>query len=978
MRFIDQFILQLHEPLLIVEAETGRVAFANPAALDLTGYEADELGELGIDDVFAGDRLPPDSGGQLLRIIGHCIRKDGTPLAITAAASTCKRNEILPHAHILESKFLVEGRTTDAFPSGTHTAGVSGQPEEPSDDTYNAESADVIVYTFQVDAESDPASEALRETNQILAAVYDTTHVMIAYLDVSHNYILVNRAYAKMYGQSPAYYSGKRLFDLFPDEENQRIFSRVTQTGHAHHAMAQPVYDHDGVVSGYLDWSLQPIKNSAGQVTALMLSQVDVTRRVKALEAVAESEERFRVLFEYASDAIVVFDADLGRFTHVNENACRLFGMSRAELYHAAPVDLSPEYQPDGRHSESAAMDFINQALDQEEPVFFEWHHRNIHGEIVPCEIRLMRMPPRNRRLVRGSLIDIRDRIEAQTQARKLSRALEQAADAVMITDISGVIEYVNPAFERMTGYGSADVLGLKPDILKSGFQSDAMYQELWHTILSGQVYAEIFVNRKRNGDLYYEEKTITPLKDERGVITHFVSTGKDITERLQTEERLHFMSYHDRLTELPNRLLFTDRLQRAITRAAGGDYNFAVLFVDIDRFKMINDTLGHEAGDQLLREFARRLQRLLSELDTIARMGSDEFAILLDSVEDVAQVTHLMRDMINEFNAPLRIAGRDLFVTASTGIALYPDDGTDMHTLIKNADIAMFRAKDSGRNTYQFYSADMSERALERLNLENNLRRALERQEFRLHFQPQIDIRTGRMIGAEALLRWEHQELGLIAPDVFIPILEESGLIIAVGDWILHAACSRARVWQAVTGRSFRLSVNLSARQCEEPDFADKVMDVLRGTELEPHCLELEITESVIMSNQPAVRDRFQELSAQGVRLAIDDFGTGYSSLSYIQKFPMNTLKIDRSFVRDITSDTDDAAIVDAIINMARSLHLDLVAEGVETEEQQEFLRERQCYILQGFRYSRPLPAEDFERLLHEDRAFQELLPGN
>lgn len=566
-------------------------------------------------------------------------------------------------------------------------------------------------------------------------------------------------------------------------------------------------------------------------------------------------------------------------------------------------------------------------------------------------------------------LVNVTERLKLEAETRKLSLAVEQTADSVMITDCAGVIEYVNSAFETITGYSRAEALGSTPRLVKSEEHDRDFYSLLWKKILSGQVYRNIFINRRKEGSLYHEEKTITPIKDSNGRITHFISTGKDITERMQAQERLQYLAYHDVLTALPNRTLFLDRLEHALTRVPRRARQLAVIFLDLDRFKVINDTLGHDFGDRLLQVLGERLVKCVRDDDTVARVSGDEFAILLEDVASTEDVTIVARKIIEAFAKPFDVYQRELFVTTSIGISVYPTDGEDAKSLLKNADTAMYRAKGAGRNTYQFYSADMSAKAVELLTLETGLRHALERQELILYYQPQVDLKTGRIIAAEALLRWRHPQLGLVQPEEFISLLEETGMIVPVGQWVLRQACAQARAWQDRWKRPLRVTVNLSALQFNAANLAEQVAQLLKESRLQPELLEFEITESILMQHAPTTIETLSRLGALGCRFAIDDFGTGYSSLAYLKRFPIHVLKIDHSFVRDIPGDNDDAAIVNTIVVMAHNLKLQVIAEGVETEPQLAFLRASGCDGMQGYLFSRPVPPEEFTALIAADK---------
>ena len=560
-------------------------------------------------------------------------------------------------------------------------------------------------------------------------------------------------------------------------------------------------------------------------------------------------------------------------------------------------------------------------------------------------------------------------RQRAEQQMLKLSSAVEQTADAVLITDRHGTIEYVNHAFEQISGFSAIEVMGQRPNLVKSGKHDATYYQKMWDTLRAGEVYRDVLVNRRKDGELYYEEKTITPLRDAAGVITHFISTGKDITGNMQAQERLRFMAHHDALTELPNRTLFLDRLNQSVAYARWHRRLVAIMFLDLDRFKHINDTLGHDAGDQLLKALAIRLKNTLRERDTVARFGGDEFAMLLDDVASEKDVASLADKILAAMTAPYLIGGHAFHLTASIGISIYPNDGQDTGTLLRNADIAMYRAKDLGKNTYQFYSAEMSHRALERLTLEAGLRHALEHKEFVVYYQPQVNMATQELLGMEALLRWRHPELGLLAPVDFLALLEETGLIVPVGEWVLRSACEQARAWFDEDLAPIRIAVNLSGRQLRQPNFFASVTQLIKHYRLPNGCLELEITENVLMQDAERALSLLTRAERKAIRIAIDDFGTGYSSLSHLKRFPIDTLKIDRSFVGNVTTDSQDAAIVRSVIAMAKSLNLEIVAEGVEYEAQLAFLRQEQCHIIQGYFVSPPLPAPEATAYLMSHR---------
>ncbi len=451
--------------------------------------------------------------------------------------------------------------------------------------------------------------------------------------------------------------------------------------------------------------------------------------------------------------------------------------------------------------------------------------------------------------------------------------------------------------------------------------------------------------------------------RDDAGGIGHYVAIFSDITERKQAEDRIQFLAHYDELTQLPNRNLTRDRIQQALLAADRGDTNMAVLFLDLDRFKFINDSLGHHVGDGLLQEVAKRVSGCLREVDTVGRLGGDEFLVVLPET-DGDGAAHVAQKILDTLADSAMIDGHPLTISSSIGVAIYPLDGTDIVTLMKNADSAMYHAKQAGRGAYQFFNEEMNAAAHERLHLENGLRGALERGELELYYQ-QVDIKQRRVVGCEALLRWNHPKLGIVSPVRFIPVAEECGLIVPIGDWALREACRQMLEFQRSSGQNLVVAVNVSALQFTQRNFVDSVRQALDETGLTPQCLELELTESALMKDTDGALDTLKALSDMGVRLAVDDFGTGYSSLSYLKRFPINCLKIDKGFVRDLETDVDDAAIVNAVINLAHSLRLTVVGEGVETEGQLQFLLERGCEEAQGFYFDQPLRAEAFQTVL-------------
>lgn len=567
---------------------------------------------------------------------------------------------------------------------------------------------------------------------------------------------------------------------------------------------------------------------------------------------------------------------------------------------------------------------------------------------------------------------DIVARKRAEDALQLRERAIESSANAIIISSAKlpeYQVEYVNPAFERITGYSAKDMIGRNLEMLHGDDHDQIGLEEIRAALREKRTANAVFRSYRKDGTLFWNELYVAPVKDSSGRVSHFVTSLYDITEMKSYETELEHQAQHDTLTGLANRNVLSDRLSQSIVYGELYGHRVWVLFVDLDRFKFVNDTLGHNAGDQLLKEVASRLKAFTREADTIARLGSDEFVLILPERLDEELSVGLIQRMMDAIARPLQIEGYDFFLSCSVGVAVYPNDGADPDSLLKHADIAMYRAKEMGNNNYQFYTAAMNERALERLQIEGDLRNALERKELLLYYQPQVDLRTGRMVGMEALLRWKHPQLGMISPTRFIDLAEETGLIVQMGAWVMHTACEQNKTWQRMGLGYLRMSVNLSTRQFFQQNLVQQVAEMLESTGLAPHYLEIELTESLVMTDVDLAVGILNDLKSIGVQLSIDDFGTGYSSLAYLKSFPIDALKIDQSFVRDITVDQDDAAIVASIISLAHNLRLQVIAEGVETHEQLSYLQRHRCDEMQGFYFSEPVSAAGIEIILREGK---------
>jgi diguanylate cyclase (GGDEF)-like protein/PAS domain S-box-containing protein len=563
---------------------------------------------------------------------------------------------------------------------------------------------------------------------------------------------------------------------------------------------------------------------------------------------------------------------------------------------------------------------------------------------------------------------DITERRQAEEKLRLSATVLEHIADGVMVIDVHGKIVATNPAFTQITGYTEREAVGTHSNLTRMVGEDAGISEALWADLAETGFWRGELHNRRKNGESYLEWLTVSAVRDDRDAVTHYVCVFSDITKVKESQDKLDHLAHHDPLTGLPNRLLFHDRLQHAMVRASRTQRQLAVMFIDLDRFKTVNDTLGHHVGDQLLKQVAGQLSGCLREGDTLARLGGDEFIVLLEDVDGAAGARHVAEKLMHLFERPVVVSDYELFVTGSVGISLFPHDATDMNVLIRNADVAMYQAKARGRNGYQLYAPSMDGDGAERLRMEGLLRRAVERGEIRLHYQPQVEIETGRLIGVEALVRWHSAELGHVPPARFIPLAEDIGFIGQLGAWVLEQACRQVVCWEAAGLYVPKVAVNLSGRQFDRGSVAPLVARVLADAGLAPQRLQLEVTESVIMNTGDALQ-YINDLHALGVELAIDDFGTGYSSLAYLKQLPVQTLKIDRSFIKDIPADKDDEAIAVAIVQLGKSMDLAVIAEGVETAEQAAFLLRHGCTRAQGYLYGRPVaPDELLETWKEED----------
>jgi diguanylate cyclase (GGDEF)-like protein/PAS domain S-box-containing protein len=741
--------------------------------------------------------------------------------------------------------------------------------------------------------------------------------------------------------------------------------------------MMSPDYDLSGFLYPEFKENLQARKQQTIRMTLIVLGvfffvgtgitamlfffNARLSRQVQERTAALTASERsFRAFFEMASVGVAQFEGVSQRFIKVNQKFSDLTGYSATELGQLTPHDL---VHPDDWQASRDAMQSLVAKTHKEitlekryvrkDGTFF-WGLATIsplwgkadHPEFYLAVVR-----------------DISMRKKAEEKLMLAAKVFENTVEGIVVTDAHGTIEQVNPGFSIITGYTPQEAVGDNPRILKSDRHPQHFYKDMWAKLVADGHWAGEIWNRRKNGESYPEWLTISAIKNDAGEITNYVSIFHDITELKRQQDALEYQAQHDALTGLPNRILLGDRLRMALAQLERSDGKLALLFFDLDNFKTINDGLGHGVGDALLVELSRRMEKLLRSGDTLARLGGDEFLVLLPEIESVDAASHIANRMLEALKVPFHHGDVEYFVTASIGVTIAPDDGSEGSKLIKNADMAMYRAKSLGRNNYQYFTPEMDVAAHRRISMEYKLRKAIEAQEFELFYQPLVHIQSGEILGAEALIRWR-SDGKLISPAEFIPLAEDSGLILPLGDWVLRTAARQAKLWQDA-GHDLTMSVNISSRQFSGTDLALTLREVLLHTELRPGKLYFEITESMLMGDVSKAETTLLNLREAGGTFFLDDFGTGYSSLSYLKRLPIDGLKIDRSFVKDITEDPDSRAIVAAIVSMARTLNLRLVAEGVETQAQRSLLASMGPIVLQGYLASRPVPAQDFEDLL-------------
>ncbi len=803
-------------------------------------------------------------------------------------------------------------------------------------------------------SEAKRTEEALQLSEQKFASVFQQCPDILVIARFSDGCLLeVNKAFEDQIGLSAAQVLGKTATELNIwgiDDAGPDLLHRVQTTSIRNLEMSFR-RSNGQAFTGLI--SAEPFQ--LDMVEAIVVVVRDITQLKETQQQLQTSEEKFAKAFHASPDGLLLSRQRDGLLIEVNEGFSRITGFTAATSVDQTALELGIWVDLNERKHLLELMRRDGFVRD------FICHIRRADGLIRLCELSSRPLPIGDEDCMLTIARDITERQLMQEKLQQAATVFESTAEGVLITDTRQNIIAVNRAFSEITGYSEAEALGQTPRLLASGLHDSAFYAAMWHQLTSHGHWQGEISNRRKSSELYPSWLTISAVRNRENVVTHFVAVFADISSLKLAQARLDYQAHHDPLTGLPNRTLFENRLQAALNGHQQTGKQGAVLFLDLDRFKHINDSLGHPVGDLLLKGIALRLKEQLRDIDTVARLGGDEFIILLPGLQHEGDAEHLANKLLACFTPPFQAGEHEFFISASIGTSLYPQDGTDVATLVKNADAAMYRSKAKGRNRVECYTRDLTVQAKERVALEHELRRAIERNECSLYYQPKLCLKTHALIGAEALIRWHHPTFGDVPPEHFIPLAEENGMILQIGDWVLEQACRQLHAWQGTFVDFGPLSVNLAGAQLRHPNLLPRIEQLLHDYRLEPGCLQLEITENFIMSQAEEALDVLHELKRLGVQLAIDDFGTGYSSLSYLKRLPLDFLKIDQSFVRGLPDDPHDVAIVRAIIALGHSMQFTIIAEGVENPAQQAFLADEGCEQMQGYIVSLPLPPELF-----------------
>ena len=921
-RILGDVLDRSGDGVMLADALSGALVQVNDAAIELLGYPREELlrrkaWEIAFPDEAAWREWSATLGAQVRAIDTEYRCRDGSALAVEVRACQVRDGEDLLQLAIFRD--MSPARKIEA---------------------------------------------ALRDGERYYRHVIDGAVDGYFAMDPQRRFIEVNDTLCNLFGYPREEWLGQTPIAFVAEESRAELIAQMQRIDTTDRRRYQ-------LLARRKDGTTFPIllnntthRNEKGEAVGSFGFITDLTPIVEAQRAVAESERDLRGILDDLQDTYYRTDQS-GSIVRASRSVEQLLGYTVEEMLGRKLADFYCS-QAD-REAFLARMRANGGHIVGGES---RLRHKDGHELWVLTTAHFVLDAAGNVVGVEGTTRDNTRQRCAEEELRLAAKVFESSGEAIMITDAAGSMISVNHAFSRITGYAAADAIGRNARMLASGRHGREFFAGMWRAMLdTGYWHGEIW-NRRGNGEVFPEWLSISSVRDADGKITHFVGIFSDISERKAAEAKIAFLAHHDPLTGLPNRLLLKDRMEQAMVHAERAGRKVALLFVDLDRFKAVNDAFGHPAGDALLRDSAQRLLSCVRDSDTISRHGGDEFLVVLTDLGSSEIPAQIAGKIMAALGEPFHIDDHEATISASVGIAVYPEDGAAFDELLKKADIAMYHAKESGRNAFRFYTERMNADAQERLDLHGRLRRALERAEFVLYYQPLVDLKSGRIVGGEALLRWQSPEHGLIEPEHFIAAAEHSGLIVPLGEWALQEACRELAYWHAQGHPQLSMAVNISAIQFRRGDVEETVLRALGASGAPPAALVLELPESILIDGAEPVLATIKRLQALGVRLAIDDFGTGYSSLAYLKRFAVDKLKIDQSFVRDIATDQDDAAIVRAMIQMARSLNLKVLAEGVESEAVAVELRAMQCDLVQGYHFGRPMPTADFRRLIGMDLA--------
>lgn len=811
------------------------------------------------------------------------------------------------------------------------------------------------VGTVQDVTEVITASSQLEAKDSRLSSILNALPYGIQENDLEGTITFSNKAHHNLLGYAKDELVGRKIWDFSMTAQDMAETRDYLTHILADRPIPSPIIANKLTKTGEqiwvrIDWSYR--YNSEGELLGLTSIVTDISGQKEIENRLADTEFEWAEAINQAEQQILILNGE-SRVRRANRSFYKHFNLTQAD---ACCLKIEELPALTGNHLRSLMIRLGDLTPDAESVL-----HVSESGQVFELQCKTLQNEAHNKR---GYLITLTDITDVQHLTRRLelfAAVFENTAEGIMLTDTDKRILEVNNAFTQITGFSQEDVVGKTPAVLSSGRHTLSFYKNMWRTIrLTGRWSGEIW-NRKKSGAVFPELLTINSLENKEGEITHYVGIFSDISKLKSSQEKLKYLTHYDALTDLPNRALLVERVEQAIRHANRANNRVALVMLDLDRFKHINESYGHTVGDKLITDVANNLRQVVRDDDTLARIGGDEFVLLFENIDEVARLGFMTERIQRALAAPIELPDQVVNMTASMGICVYPEDGANASELMRNADAAMFYAKAQGRNTYQFYTEELTRKAFEVLLLENDLRQAIERNELVLYYQPQIDMQRRKVVGAEALIRWNHKVLGTVSPARFIPIAEESGLIVEIGDWVLEEGCKQMERWQQSGLRLNHLAINVASLQLSRGGMVTRLGALLGQYHLASKQIELEVTEGFVMDRSERSISQLRALRELGVTIAIDDFGIGYSSLSYLKDLPMNKLKIDQSFTRGLPHDSSDMALTKTIIELGTGLGMEVIAEGVETEEQAEFLIAEGCNNAQGYFYGKPMPADEF-----------------